>query len=1334
MTDTVSSNNLTSLYGSTDTNVNLATPSDPALDSSIASKNFTTLYSGGGADPIPVTVVGNTTYNIASAVTGGGGNLLLTGSDGSSDFVTFASGTGITVSSTDSSTILITNTNPAGTTYAINASTVAGGANLNLVGSDASTDAVKFASGTGITVTRTDADTITITNSSPGSAGVTSITGTANQVIASASTGAVTLSTPQDIATTSSPTFAGITAGLVTVGAGDPDTITTTSGNLFLQSTGGEVQVNGDFEVTGNGNFNGIVAINNDQTVTNPSYQAYSGSSLGSLTWNGTVWDATGGINSDGAAFGNITIAVTTDNTISTTTGDLTITSAGTYVTVNKDAVITGSLAVQADAITINSDKTNFDTYLNFGRVAPNNNAAIRWNATTNRFEFNADGTSPTNWSPFVQTLDDLSDVIITTPAAGNVLTYNGSNFVNNSTVTSLTGATRFKATYQNSTSTATSSLLVNRDYDTYTYVTGDSTAVQYQITSDTQATVGIGLTGFAYSATDPSFLAVTTTDNFTTRTTVMDVNGTDAKFDATILTLNYNLTGAATDAYYAVNRGSTGADVALRWNSSTNKWQFTNDGTTYYDMADNSGHTFGNITVGSVTPNTISTTTGDLLITAATSAITITGATTMTGDLNVQGGDITNSTGELRITSGSTDSNIVLTPSGTGDVLLTADSTIIGDLNTNAALTTNGTGDLVLNTNNGTNSGQITILNGANANINIVPNGTGDVILSADIVQVGDANTAATITTNGTGNLILNTNNGTNAGTLTLANGVNGNMTLAPNGSGSVALTLANGGNLTNTRNYVQGAIRNATTAAAGEVFTLGPSGTGFKGISLDNSADTADGPMTILRSFTGGAVAGAGTRGRVIFERARGTSASPTAVQSGDQIGSLEGTGYTSTGWLADTLAVMPSVFNYTATENWISNTNLGTQAQLLLAPTATTIATGANLVSVLAINPQTFASRSDAFTWANGKTGTTQTMALDVSGNLTVTGDVRINGNDIQNSSGTAVISMTGANTTTTVNTTLLSLTNPTTQTTYGGSTSLLINAGNPAAASFNDRVSQLRVQTATTSSSEASTITFNTGKFNTGTNLFSATQSGDYLGEFFFGGNYGTTGTFTTLGPSVRFRATAAENFTASASGGAFAINVDKIGGTTPLDAISISSANAVIASDALTLNDSNSVNLVGSKITYNRVYGAFQYNTTVTPAAANTAAVFPIGIVDFSNIVSVGSTSRIIIGAAGLYNLQFSVQVENTVNAEHVAYIWLRKNGTDVTGSMGRINIPKSGATIAGWNYVISSANTTDYYELAYAVNDTAVIFPTYAATAFGPGTASLITTVTPIGA
>jgi hypothetical protein len=184
---------------------------------------------------------------------------------------------------------------------------------------------------------------------------------------------------------------------------------------------------------------------------------------------------------------------------------------------------------------------------------------------------------------------------------------------------------------------------------------------------------------------------------------------------------------------------------------------------------------------------------------------------------------------------------------------------------------------------------------------------------------------------------------------------------------------------------------------------------------------------------------------------------------------------------------------------------------------------------------------------------------------------------------------------------------------------------------------------------------------------------------------------------------------------------------------------ITAAATVFRSDSVTFNTGayggTGVGVTGNNINYNRVYGAFQYNSTVTAVAANTAYVFPIGVVDFANIVSVGSTSRIIIGAAGIYNLQFSVQAENTTNsAEHTAYIWLRKNGTDVTDSMGRITMAKSAQQIASWNYVISSNNATDYYELAYAVDNTAVQFPAFAATAFGPSTASLITTVTPVGA
>ncbi len=67
--------------------------------------------------------------------------------------------------------------------------------------------------GTGISTSyASTSNVLTINNT-----GVTSLTGTANQVTVSASTGSVTLSLPQSIATTSSPTFNGITVGQVTL-------------------------------------------------------------------------------------------------------------------------------------------------------------------------------------------------------------------------------------------------------------------------------------------------------------------------------------------------------------------------------------------------------------------------------------------------------------------------------------------------------------------------------------------------------------------------------------------------------------------------------------------------------------------------------------------------------------------------------------------------------------------------------------------------------------------------------------------------------------------------------------------------------------------------------------------------------------------------------------------------------------------------------------------------------------------------------------------------------------------------------------------------------------
>ena len=78
-------------------------------------------------------------------------------------------------------------------------------------------------------------------------------------------------------------------------------------------------------------------------------------------------------------------------------------------------------------------------------------------------------------------------------------------------------------------------------------------------------------------------------------------------------------------------------------------------------------------------------------------------------------------------------------------------------------------------------------IVSTSNADIDIIPNGTGDVNLGADTVQIGDNNANATLTTYGTGDLILNTNNGTNSGNITIADGANGNIDISTNGTGAI-------------------------------------------------------------------------------------------------------------------------------------------------------------------------------------------------------------------------------------------------------------------------------------------------------------------------------------------------------------------------------------------------------------------------------------------------------------------------------------------------------------------------------------------------------------------
>lgn len=112
--------------------------------------------------------------------------------------------------------------------------------------------------------------------------------------------------------------------------------------------------------------------------------------------------------------------------------------------------------------------------------------------------------------------------------------------------------------------------------------------------------------------------------------------------------------------------------------------------------------------------------------------------------------------TGALNTTSivSSSNGNIAITPDGTGDVQLDADTVRVGDNNANVTVTTQGTGDLTLNTNGGTDSGSIVIADGANNNVTLTANGTGVVEVGSDLQINGGSNW--TITVNSDNHLIF--------------------------------------------------------------------------------------------------------------------------------------------------------------------------------------------------------------------------------------------------------------------------------------------------------------------------------------------------------------------------------------------------------------------------------------------------------------------------------------------------------------------------------------------------------------------------------------------------
>jgi hypothetical protein len=184
-----------------------------------------------------------------------------------------------------------------------------------LIGTSSNTYALgSIASGTGISVTNASGS-VTIANS-----GVTSITGTANRITASAGTGGITLSGPQDIHTAATPSFTQVNLGSAPTAVGHAAT------KAYVDSVSSSIG-NGAFSVNVGGGLSGGGALGtaNQSTATSVTISHADTSSVVDLSASSRTYVT--GLTFD--TYGHVTGVSTGSETVVANNGLLTLNVSG---------------------------------------------------------------------------------------------------------------------------------------------------------------------------------------------------------------------------------------------------------------------------------------------------------------------------------------------------------------------------------------------------------------------------------------------------------------------------------------------------------------------------------------------------------------------------------------------------------------------------------------------------------------------------------------------------------------------------------------------------------------------------------------------------------------------------------------------------------------------------------------------------------------------------------------------------------------------------------------------------------------------------------------------
>jgi len=147
------------------------------------------------------------------------------------------------------------------------------------------------------------------------------------------------------------------------------------------------------------------------------------------------------------------------------------------------------------------------------------------------------------------------------------------------------------------------------------------------------------------------------------------------------------------------------------------------------------------------------------------------------------------------------------------------------------------------------------------------------------------------------------------------------------------------------------------------------------------------------------------------------------------------------------------------------------------------------------------------------------------------------------------------------------------------------------------------------------------------------------------------------------------------------------------------------------------------------------YGAFCSTGSQTNPTPDVSRSMQLETTELSNGVSIVSGSRITVAHPGVYNLQFSAQLEKIDNGVDTVYIWFKKNGTNIPRSTTSLDVLKqaggSGRFVAAWNYV-ENLVANDYIEIIWQSDDINMQLAFDPASGNYPSIPSVIATLTQV--